>query len=73
MPRDEASKVHYAQDSKWSSRLIARGARLNAVVVQFDGISSTPTALRGAFSGIQAINDELARCFIVELRGRAWK
>lgn len=72
-PHDEAPQVHYAQDPKWGSRPIAKDARLNAVIVQFDGTSSTQTAPIGALSGIQAINDQLHRCVIVELKGKALK
>ena len=61
--------MQYSQDPKWGSRPIAKDARLDAVVVQFDGTSSTQTTPIGALSGIQAINDRLSQCIIAELRG----
>lgn len=67
-PREETPQVEYAQDPKWGSRPIAKDARLSAVVVQFDGTSSTQTTPIGALSGIQAISDRLTRCVVAELR-----
>lgn len=68
-PEEEVPQVQYSQDPKWGSRPIAKDARLNAVIVQFDGTSSTQTTPIGALSSIQAINDRLSRCIIARLMG----